>query len=89
MLQQLSHAVVQLPGDLNTSGPVVGIGDWRVPILGQSRSFSVEDQIHEVLFSERILKVKNRDFIELPQSCGSIFINNHLVNPPCLKIQKL
>jgi hypothetical protein len=89
MLHQLAHTVVQLPGDLNTTGPIVGIGYWSVPILGQSRGFSVEDQIHEVLFSERILKVKNRDFIESPQSWASIFINNNLVNPPYLNIQKL
>ena len=46
MLHQIPHSVVQLPGDLDTSRPVVGIGDRRIPAFWKTSSFGIKNQIH-------------------------------------------
>ena len=46
LFNELSEFVVELPGKLYDSGPVVCVGDWRVVVLRKSGGFSVENEVH-------------------------------------------
>lgn len=46
MLDEASHIIVQLPGDLYGPRPIVQIRNGRIPAFGQSRSLRVKNQIH-------------------------------------------
>src|SRR5690606_38148249 len=48
MCYQISHFIMQLPGYLNTAGPVIGIGNGRVPTLGQTRCLGIKNYIHQI-----------------------------------------
>ena len=43
MLDEVPHRVVQLPGNLHTARPVVGIGDGGIPTFGESGGLGVEN----------------------------------------------
>ena len=45
---QLAHRTVQLPGELDHPGPVVGIAYRSVVISGKSRGFGIEYQVHNL-----------------------------------------
>src|SRR5699024_11136137 len=49
MLDEFPHFVVQLPGNLDTARPVIGIGDGGIPAFGQPGGLGIENQVHGVL----------------------------------------
>src|SRR5690606_41599009 len=46
MLNEFAHRIVQLPGNLDTTWPVICIGNRCVPTLGETGSFGIKNQIH-------------------------------------------
>ncbi|MGF1560271.1 MAG: hypothetical protein ACFCUL_14370 [Flavobacteriaceae bacterium] len=49
LIQQITHRIVQLPGDLDTPWPIVGIGYGGVPAFGESGSFGVEVGVYGIV----------------------------------------
>jgi len=62
-VEQFTHRPVQLPGNLYTAGPVIGVCNRGIPSLGQSGGFGIKYQVHGSRFFS---------------GCGSEYKNSHL-----------